>query len=74
MSFRSAYPSPPSRSQHERRQVANLNRMLDTAPFTFHGEYTDGCLTRLSTDPLLNVSRRGGSHGTDVYSEKRLKA
>jgi hypothetical protein len=37
------------------------NRMLDTAPFVFHGEYVDGCLTRLSTDPLLNVSAGGGS-------------
>jgi uncharacterized circularly permuted ATP-grasp superfamily protein len=36
-------------------------RMLDTAPFIFHGDYVDGCLTRLSTDPLLNVSAGGGS-------------
>jgi uncharacterized circularly permuted ATP-grasp superfamily protein len=37
------------------------DRMLDTAPFVFHGEYVDGCLTRLSTDPLLNVTAGGGS-------------
>lgn len=36
-------------------------RMLDTAPFIFYGDYVDGCLTRLSTDPLLNVSAGGGS-------------
>jgi uncharacterized circularly permuted ATP-grasp superfamily protein len=38
-----------------------FDRMLDTAPFVFHGDYVDGCLTRLSTDPLLNVSAGGGS-------------
>ncbi len=47
------------------------NRMLDTAPFTFHGEYTDGCLTRLSTDPLLNVSAGGGSTVPTFIVEKR---
>ncbi|HRN69427.1 MAG TPA: hypothetical protein PK205_09000 [Promineifilum sp.] len=48
-----------------------FNRMLDTAPFTFHGEYTDGCLTRLSTDPLLNVSAGGGSTVPTFVVEKR---
>jgi hypothetical protein len=47
------------------------NRMLDTAPFTFHGEYTDGCLTRLSTDPLLNVTAGGGSTVPTFIVEKR---
>ena len=37
------------------------DRMLDTAPFIFYGEYVDGCLTRLATDPLLNVTAGGGS-------------
>lgn len=48
-----------------------FNRMLDTAPFVFHGEYTDGCLTRLSTDPLLNVSAGGGSTVSTFIVEKR---
>lgn len=47
------------------------DRMLDTAPFVFHGEYTDGCLTRLSTDPLLNVSAGGGSTVPTFLVEKR---
>ncbi|HQF70270.1 MAG TPA: hypothetical protein PLH39_03210, partial [Promineifilum sp.] len=47
------------------------NRMLDTAPFVFHGEYVDGCLTRLSTDPLLNVSAGGGSTVPTFIVEKR---
>ncbi len=38
-----------------------FDRMLDTAPFIFYGEYVDGCLTRLGTDPLLNVTAGGGS-------------
>ena len=48
------------------------NRMLDTAPFVFYGEYTDGCLTRLSTDPLLNVSAGGGSTVPTFIVEKRF--
>jgi hypothetical protein len=36
-------------------------RMLDTAPYVVLGEYVDGCLTRVSTDPLLNVTAGGGS-------------
>jgi hypothetical protein len=36
-------------------------RMLDTAPFVVHGTHADGCLTRIATDPLLNVSAGGGS-------------
>jgi uncharacterized circularly permuted ATP-grasp superfamily protein len=48
-----------------------FNRMLDTAPFIFHGDYVDGCLTRLSTDPLLNVSAGGGSTVPTFVVEKR---
>ena len=40
--------------------------MLDTAPFVFDGAYVDGCLTRISTDALLNVTAGGGSHRADV--------
>ena len=47
------------------------NRMLDTAPFIFYGNYVDGCLTRLSTDPLLNVSAGGGSTVPTFVVEKR---
>jgi hypothetical protein len=36
-------------------------RILDTAPFVFHGAFMDGCLTRLSSDPLVNVTAGGGS-------------
>lgn len=37
------------------------DRIMDTAPFVFHGEYMDGCLTRLSTESLVNVTAGGGS-------------
>jgi hypothetical protein len=37
------------------------DRMLDTAPFIAYGQYADGCLTRLSTAALLNVTAGGGS-------------
>jgi hypothetical protein len=37
------------------------DRLLDTAPFICHGDYVSGCLTRISTDPLLNVTAGGGS-------------
>lgn len=36
-------------------------RLLDTAPFVSRGEYVEGCLTRIATDPLLNVTAGGGS-------------
>ena len=37
------------------------DRMLDTAPYVFYGSFVDGCLTRLSTADLLNVTAGGGS-------------
>jgi hypothetical protein len=42
-------------------QVEIRDRMFDTAPFVAHGESVDGCLTRLSTAALLNVTAGGGS-------------
>jgi uncharacterized circularly permuted ATP-grasp superfamily protein len=37
------------------------DRMLDTAPFVCYGMHGAGCLTRLSTAALLNVTAGGGS-------------
>ncbi|MBE7552952.1 MAG: hypothetical protein HS126_17915 [Anaerolineales bacterium] len=42
-------------------QLHIFDRMLDTAPFVFHGDSVYGCLTRLSTATLLNVTAGGGS-------------
>jgi uncharacterized circularly permuted ATP-grasp superfamily protein len=38
-----------------------LERMLDTNPYACHGQFMDGCLTRISTAALLNVTAGGGS-------------
>jgi hypothetical protein len=37
------------------------DRILDTAPYAWYGRYIDGCLTRLSTESLVNVTAGGGS-------------
>lgn len=42
-------------------KVELIERMVDTAPFIFHGAFMDGCLTRMSTAALLNVTAGGGS-------------
>ncbi|HEY8256899.1 MAG TPA: hypothetical protein VIG08_04530 [Gemmatimonadales bacterium] len=47
------------------------DRMLDTAPFVAYGEYADGCLTRVSTAALLNVTAGGGSTIPTFVVEKR---
>ena len=67
---RIALPSEPYPSLVEgRAQVTG--RMLDTDPFVFYGDYVDGCLTRLSTAALLNVSAGGGSTVPTFIVEKR---
>jgi hypothetical protein len=38
-----------------------LDRMLDTNPFVAFGCYMHGCLTRISTEALVNVTAGGGS-------------
>jgi hypothetical protein len=45
--------------------------MVDTAPYVAHGEYLDGCLSRLGTDPLLNVTAGGGSQTPSFIVERR---
>ena len=36
-------------------------RIVDTAPYVFGGTYVDGCLSRISTAALVNVTAGGGS-------------
>jgi hypothetical protein len=45
--------------------------MLDTAPFMVDGTMMSGCLTRIGTDPLLNVTAGGGSNVPTVLVEER---
>jgi hypothetical protein len=63
-------PSEPYPSLVQGR-VRFDDRMLDTAPFVAHGESVDGCLTRLSTAALLNVTHGGGSTVPTFVVEKR---
>lgn len=46
-------------------------RMLDTAPFLADGTVMTGCLTRIATDPLLNVTAGGGSNVPTFLVEAR---
>ncbi len=47
------------------------NRSLDTAPYVSHGRFVEGCLTRISTDELLNVTAGGGSNVPTLLLERR---
>jgi hypothetical protein len=47
------------------------DRMLDTNPYIWYGAYADGCLTRLSTMSLLNVTAGGGSTVPTFIAAKR---
>jgi len=46
-------------------------RIVDTAPFVFGGAYADGCLTRVSTATLVNVTAGGGSTVPTFVVERR---
>ncbi len=48
-----------------------LDRMLDTNPYVAFGSYMHGCLTRISTDPLVNVTAGGGSTVPTFLVEER---
>jgi uncharacterized circularly permuted ATP-grasp superfamily protein len=52
-------------------ELVYANRILDTAPFVFGGEYADGCLTRVSTATLVNVTAGGGSTVPTFVVERR---
>ena len=52
-------------------RVEFIDRMLDTDPFVFHGAYAEGCLTRLSTAALVNVTAGGGSTVPTFVVERR---
>lgn len=52
-------------------EVRLLERQYDTAPFVTNGDYMEGLLTRLSTEPLLNVTAGGGSTVPTFLVERR---
>jgi hypothetical protein len=67
---RVAIPSEPYPNLFEGHAVL-IDRMLDTNPLVFYGDYVDGCLSRLSTQALLNVSAGSGSAVATFIVEKR---
>jgi uncharacterized circularly permuted ATP-grasp superfamily protein len=67
---RVAIPSEPYPSMVDGR-VMLIDRMLDTNPLVFYGDYVDGCLSRLSTQALLNVSAGSGSAVATFVVENR---
>ena len=67
---RVALPTEPHPSLVDGR-VQIIDRMLDTNPYIWYGAYVSGCLTRLSTAALLNVTAGGGSTVPTFVVEKR---
>lgn len=51
--------------------VQIFDRLLDTDPYIWYGEYVSGSLCRLSTAALLNVTAGGGSTVPTFVIEKR---
>jgi hypothetical protein len=67
---RIALPSEPYPSVVDGR-VVFADRMVDTAPYVAYGDHVDGCLTRLATAALLNVTAGGGSQTPTFIAERR---
>lgn len=63
-------PSEPYPSMVDGK-VQILDRLQDTNPYVFYGEYMEGCLTRLSKQALLNVTAGGGSTVPTLLVEPR---
>lgn len=57
---RIALPSEPFAAMTEGGLVID-DRIVDIAPFCWHGAWMDGALTRISTSTLVNVTAGGGS-------------
>jgi len=51
--------------------VVFTDRLVDTNPYGVHGQYMEGCLTRISTDELVNVTAGGGSTVPTMIVERR---
>jgi hypothetical protein len=47
------------------------SRIVDVAPYAYDMNRVDGCLTRVSTDPLVNVTAGGGSTVPTFVIEER---
>ena len=67
---RVAIPSEPYPSMVD-GELQIFDRMLDTNPYLWDGQFASGCLTRLSTAALLNVTAGGGSTVPTFVVEER---
>jgi hypothetical protein len=67
---RIALPTEPYPSMVGEK-VVFADRMVDTAPYVAYGDHVDGCLTRLATASLLNVTAGGGSQTPTFIAERR---
>ena len=67
---RIALPTEPYPNMVDGR-VVFAERMVDTAPYVAYGDHVDGCLTRLATAALLNVTAGGGSQTPTFIAERR---
>ncbi|MBI5931795.1 MAG: circularly permuted type 2 ATP-grasp protein [Chloroflexi bacterium] len=52
-------------------KLAIRQRMVDSDPYIFHGRRVNGCLTRISSQSLLNVTAGGGSVIPTFIIEKK---
>ncbi len=52
-------------------RLVQADRIVDTAPFVFGGAAVEGCLTRVSTATLVNVTAGGGSTVPTFVVERR---
>lgn len=57
---RVALPSEPFAAWHDGAMVLD-DRIVDTAPYCWQGAWMEGCLSRISTSTLVNVTAGGGS-------------
>jgi hypothetical protein len=55
----------------ENEKLQFIDRMLDTNPYVAFSTHMDGCLTRISTEALLNVTAGGGSTVPTMIIEPR---
>ncbi len=67
---RVSIPSEPYPSMID-GTLDTYDRMLDTNPYLWDGQFASGCLTRLSTAALLNVTAGGGSTVPTFVVEER---
>ena len=63
-------PSEPFPSVVNGRVIL-ADRILDSAPFAYQGTHVEGCMSRLSTAALVNVTAGGGSQTPTFVVEAR---